>query len=252
MNVEKFCAEDLKDLLIEKKIATMPQMMQELGTQVRHTVIRKLNELESISSYSHRGAYYTIESVANFDQKGLWSFNHVQFSKHGNLLNTISLLIVDSDCGYFLNELESVLQIELRNALLKLVQDNKIKRIKLDGRYFYHSTDRIKAREQLTKRKNQDIPILLQSELRKAVIEPDELKAAIILFFSILSENERRLYSGIESLRIGHGGDRKVANFFGISVDTVAKGKTELLERDINMERIRKPGAGRKEIKKNT
>ena len=37
---------------------------------------------------------------------------------------------------------------------------------------------------------------------------PDELKAAIILFFSVLDEQQRRLYAGLESLTLGHGGDR--------------------------------------------
>ena len=35
-----------------------------------------------------------------------------------------------------------------------------------------------------------------------------ELQAAIILFFSVLDEKQRRLYAGLESQKFGHGGDR--------------------------------------------
>ena len=46
----------------------------------------------------------------------------------------------------------------------------------------------------------------------------DELKAAVILFFSLLDEKQRRLYAGLEAVRIGHGGDRRVAELLGVDV----------------------------------
>ena len=79
---------------------------------------------------------------------------------------------------------------------------------------------------------------------------PDETKAAIILFFSTLDEQQRRLYAGIESMRLGHGGDRRIAELTGLDVHTIAKGRSELLERDVHVERIRRPGAGRPALEK--
>jgi hypothetical protein len=73
----------------------------------------------------------------------------------------------------------------------------------------------------------------------------DETKAAIILFFSTLDERQRRLYAGLESLRLGYGGDRGIAELTGLDVHTIAKGRSELLERDVHVARIRRPGAGR-------
>ena len=52
---------------------------------------------------------------------------------------------------------------------------------------------------------------------------PDELKAAIILFFSLLDERERRVYAGLESLKLGYGGDRQMAEILGLDVSTVAR-----------------------------
>jgi len=78
----------------------------------------------------------------------------------------------------------------------------------------------------------------------------DELKAAIVLFFSLLDEKQRRLYAALESLKVGHGGDRKLADLLGLDVGTVAKGRHELLQGRVESGRVREPGAGRKAVKK--
>ncbi len=46
------------------------------------TVIRKLKELSYLSSYSHRGKYYTLGAIAEFDVRGLWAFGQAMFSRH--------------------------------------------------------------------------------------------------------------------------------------------------------------------------
>ena len=71
MRPTEFPAEVIAALLRKQKIATMPEMMDALGTDARRTVFRKLRELPCRTSYSHRGRYYTIEDVAEFDDVGL-------------------------------------------------------------------------------------------------------------------------------------------------------------------------------------
>jgi hypothetical protein len=39
----------------------------------------------------------------------------------------------------------------------------------------------------------------------------DVVKAGLVLFYSVLDEKQRRLCAGLESLRRGRGGDRKIA-----------------------------------------
>jgi hypothetical protein len=79
-----------------------------------------------------------------------------------------------------------------------------------------------------------------------------EVRAAIILFFSVLDERQRHLYAGLESLRLGHGGDSMISSLLNIDNHTVSRGRRELIQRDIEIERIRKKGGGRLPIKKNT
>ncbi|MCP4676346.1 MAG: hypothetical protein GY854_12705 [Deltaproteobacteria bacterium] len=78
----------------------------------------------------------------------------------------------------------------------------------------------------------------------------DELKAAIVLFFCLLDEQQRRLFAGLESLKWGYGGDRKVARLLGVDEETVARGRRQLLSEDIDVDRSRKPGGGRKPSEK--
>ncbi len=40
---------------------------------------------------------------------------------------------------------------------------------------------------------------------------PEELRAVIVLFASLLDERQRRLFAGLEALKCGWGGDRRIA-----------------------------------------
>ena len=58
-----------------------------------------------------------------------------------------------------------------------------------------------------------------------ADLMPDQLRAAIVLFASLLDERQRRLYAGLESLKCGWGGDARIAGLLGIDPGTVARGR---------------------------
>ena len=78
-----------------------------------------------------------------------------------------------------------------------------------------------------------------------------QFHAHINFLVSTLDEHQRRLYVGLESQRVGHGGDRTLAHVTGLSVDTVAAGRRELLAAQPT-QRIRVPGAGRPCVEKKT
>lgn len=243
-------AERLRQLLLEQKIATMPELKATLGTEVDLTVFRKLRELVYHSSYSHSGKYYTLDEIARFDETGLWSFRSVFFSKRGTLLRTCEVLVNESDAGYATDELENVLHVGVKDPLRKLSLGGMIFREKVAGRFVHFAAEGSVRREQLRARHVWDAhPSDLSFGAGLRVV-PDELKAAIILFFSLLDERQRRLYAGLESLKLGHGGDRRIADLLGLDPATVAKGRRQLLEEDVELERVRRKGAGRKPVEK--
>lgn len=78
-----------------------------------------------------------------------------------------------------------------------------------------------------------------------------ELHTQMNFFSSTLDEHQRRLYAGLESQKLGHGGDRRLTTITGLSVDTVAKGRGELKRAEPST-RIRAPGGGRLRAEKKT
>jgi len=70
------------------------------------------------------------------------------------------------------------------------------------------------------------------------------------LFYSLLDEQQRRLYAGLESLAWGHGGEQRMAQFFGVDADTVARGQAELLSGQVLRGRVRRAGGGRPAVEK--
>jgi len=237
MNSVHYPAEKLVGLLQHQKIATMPQLKAALGTSVTYTVLRKLSPLGYRSSYSHGGTYYTLDGIAQYDELGLWSHHHVHFSRQGTLLNTAQALVRQSAAGYLVPELEAVVHVAAKDALRQLVQAGRLFRREWEGRYLYCALERARRQEQWAAR---------QAQQESA----DDLPAAKALFYSLLDEQQRRLYAGLESLQCGYGGQQRAAQRFGLDVDTVARGQRELLSGQVLRERVRQPGGGRSAVEK--
>lgn len=250
MRTPSFHSDALRTLLLRRKIATLDQLKQALGTSVAVTVFRKLSPLDYISSYSHRGRYYTLREIAAFDNKGLWSQSDVWFSHSGTLLATAETFVNLSPRGYFAHELARVLHVEVQDALHQLTQQKRITRQTVSGLYLYTAVDRNIQQGQLVTRRNVEaLPTLADASALQ--IPENELKASILLFYSLLDEQQRRLYAGLESLKLGRGGDRALAGFLDLDPHTVARGRQELLAQDIEVDRVRGAGGGRKRVEKN-
>jgi len=246
MNTPKYHLRALKQFFDRHKIATLDQLQEALGNSARCTVFRKLGDLQYLSSYSHRGKYYTLKSIARFTNQGLWSFRSVWFSRFGNLLQTCEAFVHDSDAGYSAAELKNILQVKTKHALTQLVRDGRLQRETFDSIYVYLSAQKEVASRQIEARE----ALLHQSLASLIVVNPDlatdEAKALLVLFCSMLNERQRRLYAGLESLKLGHGGDAHIASLLGMDPHTVAKGRKELMDADLTAtDRVRAPGAGR-------
>ena len=246
MNTTKYHLQALKQFFEQHKIATLDQLREALGNPARCTVFRKLSDLQYLSSYSHRGKYYTLSSIARFSEQGLWSFRSVWFSRFGNLLQTCQAFVHQSEAGYSAGELKDIVQVKTKHALRQLVEEGRLARETFDSVYVYLSSQKEVASRQIKARKD----LLQQSPAALIVTNPDlatdEAKALLILFCSMLNEKQRRLYAGLESLKLGHGGDAHIASILGMDPHTVAKGRKELMEADLTAtDRLRAPGAGR-------
>jgi len=244
-----FRSEALRSLLLHSKIATLDELKQAVGTSVDVTVFRKLKPLDYLTSYSHRGRYYTLREIAHFDDKGLRSQADVWFSQTGTLLATAEVFVNRSPRGYFADELASALHVEAQDALHQLAQQRRVTRQIVSGLYLYTAIDRtVQQGQLLTRRKVEAFPTVVDASVLE--VSAEELKAAILLFYSLLDEQQRRLYAGLESLKLGRGGDRQLAGFLDLDPHTVARGRQQLLAQDVEVDRARRAGGGRKPVEK--
>src|SRR6266851_3137417 len=242
-------SDELRSLLLRNQIVTLDEMKQALGTPVDITVCRKLIRQDYLTSYSHRGRYYTLREIARFDEHGLWSQADVWFSRFGTLLATAEVFVNRSPRGYFADELARTLHVAVQDALHQLTQQRRVAREIVSGLYLYTATDRAIQRGQLlTRRTVEAVPTVIDASLLE--VSEEELKAAILLFYSLLDEQQRRLYAGLESLKLGRGGDRQWADFLDLASHTVARGRQQLLAQDVEVDRARRAGGGRKPVEK--
>jgi hypothetical protein len=233
--------EPLLDLFRRWRALRMPEMKLALRTQVDATVFRKLSGLPYRTSYSHRGAFYTLDSLARFDAQGLWSCRGAWFSRYGTLLESTLALVNEAPAGYLAAELQAVLHVPVKDPLRQLVRAERLHRELFEGLYLYSSAERSRRQEQWAAR---------QAQAGGEDAVEDQLQAARVLFYSLLNEQQRRLYAGLESAHLGHGGDRLMALALGLAEATVARGRRQLLGGQVQRERVRRVGGGRPRAEK--
>ncbi len=243
MRPPQYSADSLVDLLRRQTVATLPQLMTALGTDSQRTAVRKLRDLPHHTSYSHTGRFYVLADRPQFDAHGLWSFHEVRFSARGNLLLTVASLVAEAAAGYCVEELDALLQVRTGDALRKLVARGQVARELRHGRFWYAAADPSERARQRTARQAGEQPP------GNAPARGD-LGDALRTFVGTLDERQRRWFAGLESLRRGHGGDRRAAALLGLDPATVARGRRELTTGDALPGRVRRPGGGRQRLDK--
>jgi hypothetical protein len=240
--------ENITQLFSKQNIATLEELKIALGTNVAMTVFRKLKELDYITSCSHRGKYYTLKNIAQFNNDGFWFQDSVMFSSHGSLVKTAQSIIDASKQGFTANLLSKQLGLSSSETLLTLFRNKKLYREKVKGEYIYFSSNNEIKKQQKINRISDDSNLSLKNISPEILM--NELKAAIIIFFSTLNEKQRRLYAGLESLKLGKKGNQIIADLLEINIKTVVTGKKELFSNSIDINSIRSQGGGRKKKKK--
>lgn len=96
--------------------------------------------------------------------------------------------------GYYAQELADDLHAEVQQPLRHLVKQQRLARWEIEGQFLYTASDSIQRRQQILARHSaQAVPVAVHSAVLQA--SPDELKAAILLFYCLLDEQQRRLFA---------------------------------------------------------
>jgi hypothetical protein len=136
------------------------------------TARRRLKKWQTYTSINRNGRYYTLPQIPVFDQNGLWKYQAVLFSKHGNLKQTIVALIINSPKGLSAVEIAEFVDLAPNSSYLSRFKSvTGVKREKHEGRYIYLS-DQPEIYTRQKQRRASD---------HKAIVFPTDAQAVVIL-----------------------------------------------------------------------
>ena len=158
-------------LFDEKKCWTIGELTHSLDYSTI-SIRRFLKDVGYYSSFTHNSMWYTLHSIPSFNKRGLWFYQEIGFSKHGNLKQTIFHFVNKSSQGLTAKELLEILLIPCHPVLNQMYKKNQIDRFNTLRGYFYLSTDHKKRQRQLHR---------LQTQLITAK-EPESLSAQAAVY----------------------------------------------------------------------
>jgi hypothetical protein len=122
-----------------QKIVTIEQLVKWFKCSVI-TARRRLKKWRSFTSINQNGRYYTLPQIPVFDQNGLWRYQAVLFSRHGNLRQTIVALITDSAKGLSAVEIAKLVDLSSNSSYISRFKNVAgVRREKHQGRFVYFS-----------------------------------------------------------------------------------------------------------------
>ncbi|OQY04918.1 MAG: hypothetical protein B6I22_08385 [Desulfobacteraceae bacterium 4572_123] len=122
-----------------QKVITIEQLVKLLNCSVI-TARRRLKKWRTYTSINHNGRYYTLPQIPVFDKNGLWKYQTILFSNHGNLKQTIVALIKDSQKGLSAVQVAEIVGFAPNSSFLSQFKNVPgVKREKHQGRFIYLS-----------------------------------------------------------------------------------------------------------------
>jgi len=158
-------------LFDQKKCWTIEKLTHSLNYSTI-SIRRFLKDIGYYSSFTHNSMWYTLHSIPSFNKRGLWFYQDIGFSKHGNLKQTIFNFVNKSTQGLTAKEILEILLIPCHPVLNQMYNKNQIDRFNTQRGFVYLSIDDKKKQRQLNR---------LQSQLMKAK-QPEFLNAQAAVY----------------------------------------------------------------------
>ena len=211
-------------LLKKHRVMELKLLQKNLDNRSRASIFRDFSLIDYYSSYSHWGKFYTLKSTPSFDKYGIWHFDNIGFSKHGNLRETIIHFVNDSNCGMKHLDLKDRLQISVYDALLDLVRSSEIARVDLNGSFLYVNKDISISRIQIerlekklmlkTKSQLNNIPTWIAIEVLSEVIRESQATAEPLKIAARLS---------LRGLKIAFDEVKQILEFYEVKKNLLMK-----------------------------
>ena len=191
-------AKSLTDYFIEGfQVLTFDDLMEKSGCKPR-TLQRKIKSGNLLVSYNQNSKFYTTPSLAHFNHKGIWNYNQILFSKHGNLFETIIVLIDNSVNGYTGKELFGIIEVKADDALRILWLKERIRKQKTGGANVYFSMRQDLFAQQLLARQQ-------QTEVAPTILILSDYQRTIAVLAEIIQQDRldtKTLLKGIKKRKV--------------------------------------------------
>lgn len=163
----------LRSLFRRTPVVELEALCRTLKTRTYMSVLRRLTLLGYLSSYTHRGRYYTLREIPQFNEFGLWHHGNVGFCQGGTLKAAVRELVEKSDAGRTHQELRDLLHVRAHDELLAHVRAGHLERKLLDDKlWLYLSANASRAAKQWARR---------QARKKRAVMLLGPLTAAMTI-----------------------------------------------------------------------
>ena len=136
--------EQLKPLFAHRKCWMIEPLAVSMGCAV--VSVRRL--LRQVRSYTHNGKWYTLDSIPAFDRHGIWVYEEIAFSRHGDMIKTIAHLLDKSPRGLSARELSEILHHPCQAVLTHLHKAERVERVRGAQAFVYLSSDASTRRRQ--------------------------------------------------------------------------------------------------------
>ena len=137
-------------LFDQKKCWTIEELTRSLDYSTI-SIRRFLKDIGYYSSFTHNSMWYTLHSIPSFNKRGLWFYQEIGFSKHGNLKQTIFNFVSKSPQGLTAKDLFEILLIPCHPVLNQMYKKNQIDRFNTQRGFVYLSIDDKKRQRQLNR-----------------------------------------------------------------------------------------------------
>ncbi len=144
-------AEIVRNLKADR-VAKWTALAEQVGCSTK-SVQRALAKVGYFGSINHNGVFVTAKETPRFDQRGLWMYQNVCFSQHGNLPQTLHRLVEQSPAGYTVEELERLVGTRVHNHVSRLIREGKLSSYFLGRKVVYLATARRRQEAQQQSRR---------------------------------------------------------------------------------------------------
>jgi hypothetical protein len=169
----QFNPETLCKCFARKKILSKAELLRECGCSSM-TAWRLLSKVGYFTSYNHNANYYTLATIPQFNDHGLWCYRDVRFSKWGNLSETVIAGIERSPGGMTAQEIADFLGIpNLKPLLTRLTVGQRLRRETMRGVFVYLAIEPVQHEQQLERRQ-------IDHTLQVPPLDPQQIIALLV------------------------------------------------------------------------